>query len=123
MPASIERVNPQGEALDGITDIMRITKTNGEQVDIDIGDYIKFRKDNGPVIYGRVFGFSIIGKPPSFSYSLRPNSFGPPITTTELDTLENLGKQKPQQMAGGRRANRRRTKRAQRKHRRYSRRN
>ena len=102
---------------------MRVTKTDGTIVDIDIADYIKFYKEDGAVVYGRVHAFSILGAPDSFAYSLGPNLFGPAITNSELDTIENLGKERPPQYQGGRRKNRRGTKKVRRNRRRSIRRN
>jgi hypothetical protein len=123
MPPTITRI-PQGGAWDYDYDIMRVTKSNGTTVDIDISNYIKFKKPDGTVVYGKVYAFSTYSSPDSFAYYTAPNVFNSlktPTNNYELDTIENLGNQRPPQM-GGRRKNRRGTKKARRNRRRSTRR-
>jgi len=124
MPPTIARINPQGGAPDFVSDVMRVTKSDGTMVDLDISDYIKFQKPDGTTVYGMVYAFSIPPEPDSFAYSTAPtvfNSLETPTNNFELDSIENLGNQRPQQM-GGRRKNRRGTKKARRNRRRSTRR-
>jgi hypothetical protein len=121
MSPTVTRINPNGGVPDGQTDKMQVVQSSGNVVNVDIYDYIKFQKPDGTVVYGCVYGFSTYDRPDSFVYFVGPNQFGAPLTDSELDTLENLGKTKPAQM-GGRRKNRRGTKRT-RRNRRYSRKN
>lgn len=72
-------------------DIMRVFKSDGTSVDIDIGDYITF----GTNVIGRVYAFSTYDEPDSFVYSTGPDAFGPPLTSQQLDHLVNHGKQRP----------------------------
>jgi hypothetical protein len=121
MPPTITRINPQGGSPYNEDSRMQVTKSNGTIVEIDISDYIKFQKEDGTVVYGRVYAFSIGGAPDSFAYYLGPNLFGPALTNSELDSLENLGKQRPPQWGAGRK-NRRGTKKVRRNRRRSTRR-
>ena len=123
MPPTITRVNPQGGAPD-FDDVMRVTKSNGTTIDIDINNYIKFQKPDGTVVYGKVYAFSTSAESDSFAYYTAPNVFNSlktPTNNFELDSIENLGNQRPPQM-GGRRKNRRGTKKAHRNRRRSTRR-
>jgi hypothetical protein len=124
MPPTITRINPQGGAPDFYHDEMQVTKSDGTKVNIDIDHYIKFQKPDGTVVYGRVYSFSAYTDPDSFSYTTGPNeskSLKTPTNNSELDTIENLGSQRPPQM-GGRRKNRSGTKKARRNRRRSTRR-
>ena len=124
MPPTITRFNPQGGAPDFDSDVMRVTRSNGTTVDIEIYNYIKFKKPDGTVVYGRVIAFSTSTEPDSFAYRTGPdvyNSLETPTNNFELDSIENLGNQRPPQM-GRRRKNRHGAKKARRNRRRSTRR-
>lgn len=109
----VERVTINDEEL------MRVFKSDGTSVDVDIGDYITFGTND----VGRVYAFSIYGAPDSFAYSTGPDAFGPALTAEQLDHLVNHGKQRPH-IGGRRKSHRRRrtTHRKQRRGRKHSRR-
>ena len=117
MPPTITRIDkPEWYAGQA----MRVTKSNGDVVDIGLLHYIRFQKTNGETVYGKVYAFSISTDPKnSFGYLIgkSPEGYaitGPELTGDELDTIESLGTDNPNARRliniGGRRKNRRGTK-------------
>ncbi len=87
-------------------EIMRVFKSDGSYVNLDIGDYFTFGKDAaGKIEVGRVSAFSGDGEPASFSYSTGLSAFdNPNLTAEQLNQLVNHGKkwsQVPQNSQGG----------------------